>query len=92
MPEEKKVPTAEELQKMSIAELAYLIAKDWKNVWFGAKPYLDAMSYLENIKDYYIFDTGESVVLYFLSNATTWRGETARAVKKELNRRLKTVR
>jgi hypothetical protein len=30
-------------------------------------------------------------MLYFLSNAQTWRGETARRVKKELNQTLKEV-
>jgi hypothetical protein len=32
----------------------------------------------------YGYDTGKSVVLYFLSNATSWRGEVARRVKAEL--------
>jgi len=34
-------------------------------------------------------DSGDSIVRYFLSNASTWRGETARRVKKELNAMLK---
>lgn len=67
----------------------YLIAAeirhDWKNVYFGAVPYLDAMATMKSIKDNYGMDPGYEIVMYFLSNATTWRGETARRVKKELN-------
>lgn len=64
--------------------IASEIRKDWKKVYFGAVPYLDAMSSLDSIEDNYIMDSGKSIVLYFLSNATTWRGETARRVKAEL--------
>lgn len=64
--------------------IAEEIRQDWKNVYFGAVPYLDAMETLNSIKDNYIFDSGESIVLYFLANAQTWRGETARRVKAEL--------
>jgi hypothetical protein len=60
------------------------IRKDWKTVYFGAVPYLNAMSSLDSIEDNYILDSGKSVVLYFLNNATTWRGDTARRVKAEL--------
>ena len=60
------------------------IRADWSNVSFGAKPYLDAMSSLTSINDNYYYDDARSVVMYFLANANTWRGETARAVKAEL--------
>jgi hypothetical protein len=66
-------------------EVAEEIRKDWKNIYFGAKPYLDAMSCLESINDNYGWDSGKSIVLYFLANASSWRGETARRIKKELN-------
>jgi hypothetical protein len=36
----------------------------------------------------YICDDWQSVVSYFLANAGTWRGERAKAIKAELNRRL----
>jgi len=74
-----------------IYEIAREIKKDWKNVYFGAKPYLNAMFSLNSITENYGLDTGSSVVAYFLSNATTWRGPVARAIKKELNDMLKTV-
>lgn len=75
--------------KFSIRQLAGIIKADWKNVYFGAVPYLDAMMLLEKIEDRYIMEDGRTIVLYFLSNAKTWRGDVAKAVKAELNRRLK---
>ena len=65
-------------------EIAAEIRKDWKQVYFGAKPYLDAMSSLDSINDPYGMDSGKSIVLYFLCNASTWRGEVAKRVKLEL--------
>ena len=66
-------------------EIANDIRKDWgSKVNFSAKPYLDAMATLNSINDMYMFDTAKSVVLYFLSNAATWRGETAKRIKTEL--------
>ena len=70
-------------------EVAEEIRKDWKNIYFGAKPYLDAMSCLESINDNYGWDSGKSIVLYFLANASSWRGEVARRIKKELNAMVK---
>jgi hypothetical protein len=64
--------------------IAKEIKKDWKNINYAAKPYLKAMSDLSSILDDYGFDSGRSIVLYFLSNAGSWRGETARRIKKEL--------
>jgi hypothetical protein len=65
-------------------EIAREIEKDWKRPYFGAVPYLEAMGYLNSIEDNFIEDSGKSVVLYFLANAGTWRGEVARRVKTEL--------
>lgn len=65
-------------------EIASEIRKDWTKVYFGAKPYLEAMAQLTYITDSYYFDSGKSVVLYFLANASTWRGETAKRIKAEL--------
>jgi hypothetical protein len=31
-------------------------------------------------------DSAKSIVLYFLANANTWRGEKARAIKVELKK------
>lgn len=65
-------------------EIAREIRRDWAKVNYAAKPYLDAMSDLSSINDAFYSDSGRSVVLYFLSNASTWRGETAKRVKAEL--------
>jgi hypothetical protein len=54
-----------------------------------AKPYLEAMSSLDSINDNYGLDSGKSIVAYFLGNATSWKGEKAREIKKELNAMLK---
>ena len=71
-------------QNRPLYEIAREIEKDWKNVHYGAKPYLDAMATLNSIDDHYYMDTAKSVVCYFLGNASTWRGETAKRIKKEL--------
>lgn len=72
-----------------IARIAREIRADWKKPYFGAVPYLDAMHSLDSIRDAYYHDSGSSVVRYFLANASTWRGETARRIKSELNSMLK---
>lgn len=66
--------------------IALEIRRDWSKPYFGAKPYLDAMSSLDSINDDYGLDSGKSIVLYFLSNAQGWKGEKAREIKKELKR------
>ena len=65
-------------------EIAREIRNDWKNVSAYAAPYLRAMSCLESVNDNYIMDSGRSVVSYFLANAGSWRGETAKRIKAEL--------
>ena len=67
-------------------EIAKEIKQDWKAVNYGAKPYLDAMGCLTSTSDSYGMDTGKTIVLYFLSNASTWRGDTAKRVKAELKK------
>ena len=65
-------------------KIASEIRKAWTKVSPYAEPYLEAMQSLDSINDNYYFDSGKSVVLYFLSNASTWRGEDARRIKAEL--------
>ena len=72
------------IQNRPLHAVARDIRNDWTNPYFGAVPYLQAMSLLDSIDDMYGFDTAESIVRYFLSNASTWRGETAKRIKKEL--------
>lgn len=70
-------------------EIAADIKKNWKPVNYGAVPYLDAMFSLDKITDNYIADSGRSIVSYFLANASTWRGDVAKAIKAELKAMLK---
>ena len=67
-----------------IYEIALEIKSLWKKPYFGAVPYLDAMVHLDSINDYFFLDSAKEVVLYFLANASTFRGEDARRLKAEL--------
>lgn len=73
----------------SLSVIANEIKADWKKVNYAAAPYLQAMAGLQSITDKYYQDSARSVVLYFLCNAGTWRGETAKRVKAELNKMIK---
>lgn len=64
--------------------IASEIRSDWKKPNYAAVPYLQAMATLGSIRENYYDDSAKSVVLYFLANAGTWRGEVARRIKKEL--------
>jgi len=81
-----------DLKTKSISEIAGLVRQDWQNVNYAAEPYLEAMMHINNISDRYMFDDGRTVVAYFLSNASSWKGPVAKQIKLELNRRLKTSR
>lgn len=72
-----------------IYEIAREIKREWPKPYFGAVPYLDAMTRVANLDDPYIAEDGRTQVVYFLANANTWRGEAARRIKKELNAMLK---
>lgn len=77
----------------SLSTIAREIRRDWGNkVYFGAKPYLEAMGCLDSMSDSYGMDSARSVVNYFLANASTWRGDTAKRVKAELKEMLKAKR
>ncbi len=73
----------------SLAVIAREITRDWPKPYFGAEPYLAAMYSLDTIKDNYGCDSAKSVVLYFLANASTWRGPVAKAIKAELKAMVK---
>ena len=67
-----------------IYTIAREIVADWKKPYFGAVPYLAAMQSLDTIDDAYGYDDARTVILYFMANATTWRGAKAREIKAEL--------
>ena len=73
----------------TIYQIASEIENSWTNVNYAARPYLDAMHELGSINDNYMFDSGRSVVLYFLANANSWRGDKAKAIKAELKAMMK---
>lgn len=73
-----------------ISSIAYDIRKEWgAKTNYAAKPYLSALMGFETINDNYGFDSARSVVLYFLGNAASFRGERAKALKAELKAHLK---
>ena len=66
----------------------HVIARDiyqaWPKVNYAAKPYLEAMRDLSSINDRYGYDDARSIVLYFLSNAASFKGDQAKLLKLEL--------
>lgn len=73
----------------SLSEIAFDIKSNWEKVNYAAKPYLDAMLSLNSVNDNYGFDSGKSIVLYFLSNASQFKGEKAKELKAELKSLIK---
>ena len=67
-----------------IKTIAQDINKAWDNVNYAAAPYLDAMLSIDNINDMYYEDPARQIVGYFLSNASSFRGDKAKELKREL--------
>lgn len=77
-----------------IHEIARDIRLSWPKVHYAAEPYLGAMECLYTIDQMYFDqmyfqDSARNIILYFLSNAGTWRGVDAKRLKAELNAMLK---
>lgn len=87
--EDSKAELAKFYAQSSISELAAEISKAWKPVYYGARPYLDAMFSLNSVDDNYGCDSGRMIVAYFLVNASGFRGDNAQLIKKELKKRSK---
>ena len=81
--------TKEVIQVRPMFEICKDIRKDWKVINFGAKPYFDAMQCLNSVNESYGYDSGKSIVLYFLSNASSWKGDKAKEIKAELKAMIK---
>jgi hypothetical protein len=75
----------------SISDIAQEIEQHWSKVNYAAKPYLDAMFSLNKITDKYGVEDADSILLYFLSNASSWRGPDAKRIKAELKQLIKTA-
>jgi hypothetical protein len=68
-----------------ISEIAKDIRAEWgAKVNYAAKPYLDAMRCIDMPGDNFGYDDSKDVVLRFLCNASSFRGERARELKREL--------
>lgn len=78
----------DQLAKMALDELFVLVRHDWRKPYFGAVPYIAALSRCRSLDTVFIAEPARDLVPYFLANAGTWRGPVARAVKAELKRRL----
>lgn len=78
-------------QPRTLDTIAREIARDpaYSACRWCAEPYRAAMASMASMADAYGMDSARSVVLYFLSNAAQWRGETARRIKAELKAMLK---
>lgn len=74
------------MERRTFRQIAKEIKAVWKNVYFGAVPYLEAMLELDTSDPNanYIYDKAADVVRYFLANAQTFRGADARRIKAEL--------
>jgi hypothetical protein len=81
--------SGENIMSRKIHEIAKDIRENWNPVNYAAKPYLNAMFSLESVKDSFGYDSARSVILYFLSNASSFKGEDARRLKAELKALLK---
>lgn len=79
---------ARDLKSHALHDLGRLCLGDWKRPYFGCVPYLEALCSLASIDDMYGADSARNIVVGFLANAASWKGDTARAVKAELKRRL----
>jgi hypothetical protein len=84
----KNMLSGKDISSLSLDEIADIIRKDWKKVYFGAVPYLEAMGSIDS-SGMYLADPWQSIVAYFLGNANTWKGPVAKEVKAELKKRLK---
>lgn len=71
----------------------YQIAQDIKDAWKNPSPYalayLNPMLTLNSIEDHYFFDDAERIILCFLNEARSFKGEKAKELKQELKDLLK---
>lgn len=77
------------MPKRTLRLIARDIRANWPRVNYAAAPYLDAMSGLDGVNDSFGWDSGREIVLRFLGNAQSWRGDEARRIKAELKALLK---
>lgn len=78
-----------QLATAPIAQIADVIRRNWEKPSPYALPYLKAMFKLSSMSDSYGADDAKTIILYFLSNSSHYRGMVARIVKAELRNRVK---
>lgn len=76
------------LSNMSIKEIAEFIIDDWSKSGKVPKAYLEPMLTIKTLEEMYYADKASSVVAYFISNASGWKGFNARVTKKYLKKML----
>lgn len=78
-----------QLPTAPLSQIADEIRRDWRNPSPYAVPYIAALLQCPTIDSTYGVESAKDIVLYFLSNAGTWRGPKANLIKAELKRRLR---
>lgn len=74
-------------KERTLRQIALEIKQKWPKPYFGAVPYIDAMLAINGgVNASYGVEDGKTQVIYFLSNASTWRGEDAKRIKAELKK------
>lgn len=68
----------------TLSEIAREIRREWRNIPPDALECLIPMYKLDSVNDCFYLESGKSIVPYFLSRASGWRGEAARRIKAEL--------
>lgn len=74
---------------MAAQAAAQKVPTTWRRKYWAAAPYIDAAECISTCRDSYGADSGTSVVLYLLSNLSTYRGDKAKALKAELKEHTK---
>lgn len=82
-----------DLSHCDISDLAWRVINDHnarqKPIPPAAVPYLSAMRKCTDLTDQYGLDSAEGIVLRFLGNFSTARGDVSKAVREELKKRLR---
>jgi len=81
-----------DMNRFTLNELTKIIRKDWVDINKQAELYLQAMEQMEDAGSLYENCEGKKIISYFLVSAVGWKGDLARCIKKELNRRVDNLR
>lgn len=60
----------------ALSRLAWLVRQSWPRPYFGAVPYIEAMTEMCSVNDNYGLDTGRDIVMRFLANGASYRGKS----------------